>query len=704
MKISLEWINELINIENISNEFIINKLTLGGFEVEEILEVKVNDKKIIILDITATANRSDSLSIQGLTLEITALLNRSQISFSYLNNPYIWSKKINNLNKKISNNKYCSIFIAIIVKSLKVKTIPTWLNRKLTILGITPKNNLLDFRDYILLETGYPFEFYDFKKTLSKLKKSKFELYLRYGKQTEQFNLSINSYKNLTNSVLVINANELPISIAGIKTNYLTDYSNDSESLLIEGSIFNAYQIRKQSRLLGLRTDRSSRYEKSLKNITLLESLYKLVLLLRRLNPDLICKLHTFSQWPKYKKKQISIDMSNIKEILGPNYNSIYISPILVSLYFNRLKFIYEFNILICEWHVKIPYSRSDDILNAIDLIEEIGRLCGFNNFLIKLPDIQSIGLKDFPYQTRKKIISSFINLGFTESMHYSFINQKLSNKIQIEILNPLVNDYRYLRISLLPNLIKNTYDNIRQSNLFMESFECGHIFFNTNNSKYYLEKESIAGIFISRKEQLENSSNLFPWFKSKGRIEYFFNQLNITTYWKKNQTCKTSEIYNTLFHPYCTADVLSVEGTKIGIYGQIHPILANRFNFLKNLYLFEFHFESINNCLKKNKVAIYYEYSLYPKITKDLSFLISKNISFKEIKNLLYVNGTEFLVNIHLLDKYENSLISSRLNNLCLQLTFQSKYKTLTTKEVEPIISNLQFLLIDHFNITIRL
>lgn len=703
MKISLEWINELINIEMISNEFIINKLTLGGFEVEEILEVKVNDKKIIILDITATANRSDSLSIQGLTLEITALLNKSQIFLSYVNNPFIWTKKINDLNKKILNNKYCSIFIAILVKSLKTKMVPLWLTRKLIVSGITPKNNLLDFRDYILLETGYPFEFYDFKKIISKLKKSKFELYLRYGKQTEQFNFTINSYKNLMNSVLVINADKLPISIAGIKTNYLTDYSNDSQSLLIEGSIFNAYQIRKQSRLLGLRTDRSSRYEKSLKNITLLESLYKLVLLLRRLNPNLICKLHTFSQWPKYKKKQISIQMNSIKEILGPSYNSIYISPILVSLYFNRLKFIYEFNILNCEWEVKIPYSRSDDILNTIDLIEEIGRLCGFNNFLTKLPNIKSIGLKDFHYQTRKKIISSFLSLGLTESMHYSFINQKLSNKARIEILNPLVNDYRYLRLSLLPNLIKNTYENIRQSNLFIENFECGHIF-NTNNSKYYLEKESIAGVFISRKQKLKNSSNLFHWFESKGRIEYFFNQLNIRTYWKKNQTCKTNEMYNVLFHPYGTADILLIEGTEIGICGQIHPILANKLNLSKNLYLFEFNFESINNCLKKNKVTIYYEYSLYPKITKDLSFLISKDISFKEIKKLLYVNGTQFLVNISLLDEYENILESSRLNSLCLQLTFQSKYKTLTTKEVEPILLNLQLLLIENFNISIRL
>ena len=316
MQISLKWVNELVNIETVNLEYLIDKLTLGGFEVEEILEVEVGNEKIITLDISATANRSDSLSIQGISLEIAALLNEVPKVSNYSTKNSIWSENIETLSKNSLHENDCLGFIAITIENLNTLTSPKWLKNKLVCSGITPENNFQDFQNYILLETGYPFEFYDLEKIQAKLNSSKFNLNLTVGKAGEKFLANNDTEYNLNNSILMVNANELPISIGGIIPNKSIECSIDTKSLLIEGSVFNAAKIRQQSRMLGLRTDRSSRYEKALKNINLLESFYQLISLLRIANPNLICKFHTIAQPINQKNRTITLNFSNIKKSL----------------------------------------------------------------------------------------------------------------------------------------------------------------------------------------------------------------------------------------------------------------------------------------------------------------------------------------------------------------------------------------------------
>ena len=157
------------------------------------------------------------------------------------------------------------------------------------------------------------------------------------------------------------------------------------------------------------------------------------------------------------------------------------------------------------------------------------------------------------------------------------------------------------------------------------------------------------------------------------------------------------------IFHPYSTAQLYLENKVELGIFGQIHPILAKQLNLPFNLYLFEFDFESIKNQIQTNKLKIYQNYSFYPKIVKDLSFIIQKDISFEKIEKLLYFNGTTFLTNITLLDEYTGKSIPDNHISLCLQLTFQSNEKTLQNKEIENIIMNLQGLLTDKLNARIR-
>ena len=705
MQISLKWVNELVTIETTDLEYLIEKLTFGGFEVEEILQVEIKNQKTISLDISATANRSDSLSIQGISTEIAALLNKPSKISKYSIKNLNWKEQIDSLCPFVANQNDYVRFLAITVENVTNFTIPQWLKQKLIYSGVTPVNNLLDFQNYLLVETGYPFEFYDLDKIYSKLKTSKFNLIITNQNNEEEFFASNNLSYTLNSSILTVRANEFPLSIGGIISNKDFCYSNTTKSLLIEASIFNSTKIRQQSRMLGLRTDRSARYEKSIKDSNLVESFYRLISLLKISNPNLTCKLHTVSQTFKQNLHPISLRYKTINEILGPvkkssNNGLTSIPTDTIINYLDRLNFTYNFDNAKLIWKVDIPYLRSEDITREIDLIEEIGRLHGFNNFLTRLPKIKTIGIEDYSYQTRKRITSCLLNLGFTELIHYSLVNQITFLNNPIPLINPLLSDCSNLRSSLLPNLLKTIQENLKQGNSSIEGFEYGHIF-SGNILPEFQEKEYIAGIFggLKIKRTWSEVPKSLTWFEGKGKMEQFFKQLNILTYWKTYSSSK----YSQLLHPYCTAELYLQNQTNLGVFGQIHPILAKKLNVSPELYLFEFNFEQIKNQIQTNKLSIYQEYSFYPKIVKDLSFIIHQNISFEEIRESLYCNGTKFLVQINLLDEYRGNSIPENHTSLCLQLIFQSNEKTLQNKEVESIINNLQLLLTKNFNATIR-
>ena len=707
MQISLKWINELVDIETVSLEDLIEKLTLGGFEVEEILEIEIDKEKIKALEISATANRSDSLSIQGIALEIAGLLDKKLKISRYTNKTFEWKQKIQSLSQTNLITKDCNEFRTLTIDNLTDLTSPKWLKQKLVASGVVPENTILDFQNYILLERGYPIEVYDLNQICTDLNTENFTLNLDLAKPEESFLASNKTNYKLDDSILLLKANEVPISIAGIIPHQNYQYSKDTTSLLIEGSIFNAATIRQQSRVLGLRTIRSARYEKSLNTTNFLDTLYRFVELLRISNPNLICKLHTNSAILEKQPKIIELNYENIKEILGPiktfslvpSENN-YISPQIISTSLKRLEFQVNYNEHDNHWIVTVPDFRHNDIEREIDLIEEIGRLYGFNNFLTRLPNLTRIGTEDFAYQVRKKLTLCLISFGLNELIQYSLVPEKTYLTNSINLVNPLIKDYASLRSSLLPNLLKAVEKNSKQGNLILEGFEYGHVFSNSK-SKVIHEEEYIAGIFGGSyiKSDWSNSSQFLTWFEGKSQLEELFKKLNLVVYWKSYKPLREKNI----LHPYRTSKLYLSQHSNLGVFGQIHPLIAKKLNISTKLYLFELNFELMKEQIQRNKLTVYQEYSSYPKIIKDLSFIIDKKISFEELKKILYLNGSKFLTNVNLLDEYRGASIPSDHISLCVQFVFQSDNQTLQTKKIDMILDHLKLLLVNKFQVVLR-
>ena len=703
MLISFNWINELINIEDINLDELIEKLTLGGFEVEDTFEVSIGKKKETVLEISATANRADSIFAKGIAKEIGALLNKP-----ILENPYAIKsfEPEQILQNSFSNNqivaKYnCSTFIAIKVENLENCVSPEWLKQKLISSDIEPVNNLLDFQNYILLETGYPFEFYDLEKIQQKLQQKDFNVILTNGTNVEQNNTQY----SLDEETLILKTDELFVSVAGLTSTDEFAYDSTSKSILIEGSIFGSKKIRQTSRKLGLRTDRSARYEKGLNNCDFNNSICRLLNLLRINNPKINYKIHSIGQIPEKQVDAIVLNYKNIIEILGPTQVNKQVKPVNIDIkeitsYLERLNFTFTFEPETQSWKVSIPSSRIDDLTREIDLIEEIGRLHGFNNFVSYLPPIKTIGFEDFSYQTRKKLTTCFLSEGLNELMQYSLVKTEIDNIDSLNLINPLISDCSSLRTSLLPNILNTLEENLKQGNRNIEGFEFGHIF--TKDSKNnYLEKESVGGNFggITTKTNWSETATNLSWFEAKGKLENILLKLNIVIIWKPiiSKSCKE------LLHPYRTAEFSLLNGQPLGIFGQVHPITAKNLNLNSDIYLFEFDFTVLKNELKNNLLPLYKEYSYYPKIIKDLSFIIRNDIPFSKVKDLILRTGTDVLTNVELLDEYKGTSIPLDSTSLCIQLTFQSNKKTLRTKEVEKIVTAIQEQLVKKYKIVQR-
>ena len=689
MEISLKWVNELINLENLKLEKLVEKLTLGGFEVEEIKEIESNNEKQTILDISTTANRADSLSLQGISIEIATLLNQPLNTCAYCTNKVNWSAQFHNHMQFSSNQTNCQVFVAITINNIEDVTSPKWLKRKLRESGRIPENTLHDFQTYIQLETGYPFEMYDLERIFTKTNSN------------SEFDLALGTKGNLKK----VFVNNVPVGLAGIICEDDFKYSSDTQKILLEGSIFKSSFVRQHVRQAELKTERSTRYEKSLKNSTLIEACYRLISLLRIKNPNLQCKLHTNSKINDASPLQIQLTYQTIQNILGPinslpfNANE-YISPKLVTDYLKRLRFNSHYNASEQTWSVSIPELRRDDLTTEIDLIEEIGRLHGFDNFLTRLPKIHRIGIEDISYRTRKKLTQGFLSMGLTESIRYSLVNLNSSLGNSVKLINPLVSEYAVLRSSLLPNLIQITAQNKKQGQLFLNGFEYGHVFFQ-NSSSLLIEKEMVAGIFgdLDVRQTWETPTRPTNWFEAKGEVEHFFEKINLDVSWKPDN----SSLSNSILHDFRTSKLFLNKDLEFGVFGQINPLLAKKLSLPVETYLFEFDFEIIKKFIGAVQLPIFENYSPYPKILKDLSILVPNHIRFEKVKTSLFLNGTALLKKICLIDQYCGSTIPNGYTSLCVQLIFQSNHRTLENLQVEEILQNLLFILKNEFDIQVR-
>jgi len=636
MKISYNWLQSFFNKKLPVPEKLADLLTFHSFEVEEVKEN--NDDWI--LDIDVLPNRShDCLSHKGIAREISVLL---KYPFKLID----YGKKIKESKElaskvvkiEVEDKKMCSRYTSRVVVDVKIDSSPKWIQDRLITCGLKPISNVVDIANYVMLETGQPMHAFDADKIAGN------KIVVRKAKKGEKMVSLDNEKYDLDENVLVIADEKGPVCIAGIKGGINPGIDGQTKRIVLEAANFNLRVIRQGSKKINLRTDASWRFENGLDPNLTQEAIDMCTYLIQKIAKGKVLKGLIDIYQDEREAKKINLDTFKVRSLLGINISDKDIIDILKRLNFKVKK-------TKNKLQVTVPTIRLDLSIPE-DLIEEIGRIYGFEKIPSQLPNaflIPSKKREDLIYQNKIKDILT--NLGFSEVYNYSL----LSNKESIKLANPVSQEQKYLRSSLMTLLIKNIKDNKRYFER-VRLFEIGKVFY--LDKRQVIEKKKLACI-ISLDEKKKESQE---FYHLKGVIDSLLNKIGISDIWYDDTLGKNRKAE------------IKVGNDLLGYIEEIESNIAG----------FEIDFEKIVQLATEERV--YAAPSKYPAMVRDISVLVDHGTKVVEVLNLINRVGGFLVRDIDLFDIYKGENIPDSKKNLAFHIVFQSDERTLVDSEVNQL------------------
>jgi phenylalanyl-tRNA synthetase beta chain len=347
-------------------------------------------------------------------------------------------------------------------------------------------------------------------------------------------------------------------------------------------------------------------------------------------------------------------------------------------------------------WTVTVPPYRYRDLEREIDLIEEIARLYGYDNFCDTLPEKSEAGYLPLDQELIRKLRASFRAEGLTELIQYSLV--KPQGERQIVLSNPLFIEYSALRTELISGLIDAFQYNLEQGNGSLNGFEIGRIFWLEEDGLQ--EAEALAGIMGGNRtvgKWSKSAEQPLTWFEAKGILQSVFQQLGLQVeYQPDNQ--------NSRLHPGRTAS-LWIRGNRLGTFGQLHPQVRREKGLPDSVYVFQLDLDVLLDSLEKDEILVpqFKPYSTYPAADRDIAFFAPIKITVAEIEKAIAKAGKDLLESVELFDEYRGDNVPKGQRSLAFRLVYRTSDRTLTDAEVEPVHNKVREALVEKFGVSLR-
>ena len=638
MKVSYNWLKETVDIPA-DPDALARALTMVGLQ----LESKQAFEEDTTLDFEVTVNRPDCLSILGLAREIALIYSSPSPALKGLHAAQVIAVKTNDgrysgagkdLRILIEDTDLCPRFCGQLVTGIKVGPSPSWMQKRLEACGLRSISNIVDITNYLMLELGQPMHAYDFETIAGGT--------IRVRKARNEKLLMIDGKERLiTDSMLAIADAERVIGVGGVMGGMETEVTDSTTNVLLEAAYFQPISVRRTAKMLELSTDASYRFERGADYKMQANACLRAAALLEEcaggtVHPVLdVCP-------GKFVVAEIRLRQPRIARILGQT-----IDPHLADNILTALGFIKK-----AEYLWQVPSFRVD-IFREIDLIEEIARHFGYNNIPSTLPKAEKKYQADYPtFQLEREVNQFLRGAGLEEAFTYSFVNEGA-----IQIVNPISETAKALRMSLLPNLQESVAHNLRHRNEDVGLFETGRIFLPN------AEKTALGIAMLGEYRVL------------KGILESMLKALQYP-------------------EPTIRDGSISIEGKNIGRLIQSrsdsHPLQ------LCEIYL--------SDLVQLPKQRLSYDPVIpYPFVERDVSFLVSDQIQFLQLEDMFQQIDIPELRTWKLVDRYQGKNIPSGKVSLSLRFTFQAGDRTLTSEEVDRMFERIVRTLSQNFSIELR-
>lgn len=659
----------------------------------------------VILDLTATANRGDALSMVGVAREVAALTGATLTLPTPAN---ISHENQASLRVEIADFQACPVYTGTVIENLKISPSPQWLQQRLQAADIRPINNVVDVTNYILLEWGQPLHAFDRERLQKIAGSSDLTIGVRFAKEGETLKTLDEQTRTLQPQNLLITANDQPVALAGVMGGEDSEVYEGTQNIVLEAAIFDPVAVRRSARAQGLRTEASARFERGVNQAELAVACKRAVSLLAELaqGVPVVQKTASSSTIDSFTTRSIALRLSRVHQILGklkrgetgeyPSYlQPADIEPILKALGcgITPQETVGTEEIV---WNVTVPPYRYRDLEREIDLIEEIARLYGYDNFCESLPGKTAAGFLPPDVEMTRRLREAFRAAGLTELMHYSLVKPVVDH--QISLANPLFTEYSALRTEMLSGLIDAFVFNLEQGNGPLNGFEVGKVFWKEGD--VLKEAEAVAGILggdpsVGRWVRGGRPQPM-SWFEAKGILENVFERLNLAVEYRQDSS-------DSRLHPGRTAS-LWLRGRQLGIFGQVHPQLRASRDLPAEVYVFQLDLGLLLEVLiSQGMTRRFSAYSSYPASDRDIALFAPVEVSVANLQRSITKAAGKLLESVELFDEYRGENVPQGQRSLAFRLIYRAGDRTLTDEEVAPAMQKVRDTLIKDFKVTLR-
>lgn len=653
----------------------------------------------VILDLATTANRADALSMVGIAREVAALTD-AEIRLPEVREQDIASNSSFTIN--IQEPEACMAYIGTIIEGVKVAPSPDWLKWRLEAAGTRPINNVVDITNYVLLEWGQPLHAFDREKLQQVAGSKDLTIGVRFAKEGEKLRTLDEQERELALQNLLITANDKPVALAGVMGGEETEVSEGTSNIVLEAALFDPVDIRRSSRAQGMRSEASTRYERGVNQVELESACKRAIALLQELAGGTpVARAMSDNRVDFSRLEAIELRLSRIHQVLGEvnkENGTGYIEATDVETILGALgcdlEPIFETE---STWSVKVPPYRYRDLEREIDLIEEVARLYGYDRFCDTFPAKTEPGYLSSEYAIKNKLRAVLRGVGLTEVVQYSLV--KPTGK-EVTLANPLFAEYSALRGEMFSGLLDAFAYNQSQGNGSLNAFEIERVFY--QEAGELQERDSVAGIMggnITSQGMWVDGGKGKPmtWYHAKGVLENAFSNLGVSVEYRP-------ESDEPRLHPGRTA-ALWLQGRRLGIFGQIHPQLAQQRDLANEVYLFELDFHLLLTALNRDAITTpkFQTYSTYPGSARDLAFFAPLDLSVSAIEKIMSKAGGKLLQRIEVFDEYKGENVPEGQRSLAFNLVYQASDRTLTDKDVDPVHQKVRDTLVKKFDVTLR-
>ena len=665
--------SDLVRPEEAQGIYIFPEGTPIGLDIKEAL--MLDDT---VYEFELTANRADCFSMVGLSREFGIMTNQKALFPVIMVNENGESIE-GKASVAIEAHDLCTRFTSRLVTNVTIEPSPLWMQNRLRNSGIRPINNVVDVTNYVMLELGQPMHAYDYDCVADHT------LIARRAKAGETLTTLDGNERELNESMLIIADTKGPIGVAGVMGGLTSEVTDKTTNVLFEAAVFNGPSIRRTSKALGMRSEASGRFERGVNHKYTAYAIDRAAQLLQQICPSCKVSVGVIDVYPEpVEQRTVTFTAEQINDYLGTSIEKDRMIDILTKLEFGITESGDTIEALVPTWR--------DDVTGMPDIAEEVARIVSYDNIAPTIPvAILSSGGMTPKKALTKEVTHYLAHAGLSQIITFSFMHKDgLTNMMlpegdsrytAIPILNPISEEFPYMRTTLVPAVIEAAKRNIAQQNKDLWLFETANVYEPKALplTEVPHERPMACGIMMGKVTEAawNQAQRDTDFYDVKGVVDGLLAKLGLTQY----DIQPSSESY---YHPGVSAHY-TVNGVTIANYGELHPQVVKNFDLSGKVYMFEIDLEAVLSITVPS--FRYQSFSKFPGTSRDLAIVAPVSVTSGDIVALIKEHGGEYLESVSIFDVYEGEHIEAGYRSLAYNLQFRSMEGTLNDEDIDGAI-----------------